>query len=143
MHALFSIFGSFVKVIVEVRSTNRDISRISTNAFSVLMAAQRSLLDLERSGLPQTITERTQDRLYSAPLRPGSLWNVQYVLTPSMPYISASVHPMNFYYAPTESSMQFILIFYCTNILLLTFREMPRSVHSWVCPMAYLKNWQK
>ena len=39
----------------------------------------------------------------SAPLTPGSLWNVEYLLTTSMPYISASVHPMNFYYAPTES----------------------------------------
>ena len=46
----------------------------------------------------------------SAPLRPGSLWNVEYLLTTSMPYISASVHPMNFYYAPTES---FIFTLFC------------------------------
>ena len=61
-----SIFGSFVKFIVELQSTNQDTSRISTNAFSILMAAQGSLHDLEKSGLPQTITERTQkDRLYN------------------------------------------------------------------------------
>ena len=48
-----------------MQSINQDTSRISTNAFSILMAAQRSLHDLEKSGLPQTITERTQDRLYN------------------------------------------------------------------------------
>ena len=61
-----SIFGSFVKFIVELQSINQDMSRISMNAFSILMAAQRSLHDLEKSGLQRTITERTQkDRLYN------------------------------------------------------------------------------
>ena len=61
-----SIFGSFVKFVVELQSTNLDTSRISTNVFSILMAAQRSLHELEKSGLPRTVTERTQkDRLYN------------------------------------------------------------------------------
>ena len=61
-----SIFGSYLKFIVELQSINQDTSRVYTNACSILMAAQRSLHDLEKSGLPQTITERTQkDRLYS------------------------------------------------------------------------------
>ena len=46
----------------------------------------------------------------SAPLKPGSLWNGQYLLTNSMLCISASVHPMNFYYAPTESCIFTLLV---------------------------------
>ena len=49
------------------------------------------------------VWQKTMKLPYSAPLRPGSLWLGQYLLTTSMLYISASVHPMNFYYAPTES----------------------------------------
>ena len=53
-----TMFGSFVKFVVEIPETSADqnTSRISIlpNAFSVMMAAQRSLKALDRSGFPQT-----------------------------------------------------------------------------------------
>ena len=65
-----TMFGSFVKFVVEMPETNtdQDTSRMSVqpNAFSVMMAAQRSLEALDRSGLPQPIQQRTQkDKLYN------------------------------------------------------------------------------
>lgn len=62
-----AVFGSFVKFVVEMPDTNtdQDTSRMSVLP-NVMMAAQRSLEALDRSGLPQPIQQRTQkDKLYN------------------------------------------------------------------------------